>query len=100
MLTLSNRETFAVLHWLDENPKRRARVRGHAARLASSRGETSIPRLSELLLKELQSELPRLKGVAAEILHSGIARVNFYEIAVALLIEAGMQPPALVPSEG
>ena len=99
MLTLSNRETFVVLAWLEENPKRRARVRAQAARLAAERNASPIARLSDFLLKELQSELPRLKGIAAEFMRSSIGRVNFHELAIALLAEAGMQSLPVVSGE-
>lgn len=88
-LTLTNRETFVVLHWLEADPARISHVRDHARRLSLQDRAIALPRLSDIIYDTLERELPRLEGVAAALLDAGIKRVNFYELALALLLEAG-----------
>jgi hypothetical protein len=89
-LTLTNRETFVVLHWLESDPARITHVRDHARRLASQDRAIAVPRLSDIIYDALARELPALDGVAAALLQAGLKRVNFYELALALLLETGV----------
>lgn len=98
-LTLSNRETFAVLDWLERDPERRLRLRAAADRLAPKGVDLALPRLTSLLCDELDLELPHLEGVAAELLKSGANRVNFFELALALLTDAKPLDVAVVTEE-
>ena len=95
-LTVSNRETFAVLSWLDSDPERRALWRERANKLAVLEQSAAIPRLSNMIYEELYKEIPQWDGIAAELVKSGLFRVNFFELALALLLEAGAsaQPQA------
>ena len=88
-LTVSNRETFAVLDWLDGDPERREYWRARARKLSSLDTATAVPSLSNMIYEELSKEIPELGGVSAELLKSGLYRVNFYELALALLLESG-----------
>ena len=88
-LTLTNRETFVVLHWLESDPARISHVRDHALRLAAQDRAIALPRLSDIIYDTLARELPELEGVASALLQAGLKRVNFYELALALLLEAG-----------
>jgi hypothetical protein len=87
--TLSNRETFLVMCWLDEQPERVARMQGEARRLLRKGFEEALPRMSDLIFDELQRDLPATEGVVGALLSSGLSRVNFLELAHALLLEAG-----------
>lgn len=93
-LTLSNRETFLVLDWLESDPSRRARLRQRAAELTPPGGRVPISRVSEVVYQEIRSELPELRGLAALLLDCGLRRVNYYELALALLSDEKVLPPA------
>jgi hypothetical protein len=83
--TLSNRETFAVMQWLEADPSRRKALRVHAKKLMHSGVEYAIPRMSDHIYAELQQELPDLQGITAALLQGGLRKVNFLEIAHALV---------------
>ena len=85
--TLSNRETFAVYNWIEMDPARLERFRAHGGRWKDYGAEFAIPRLINMIYEELSAELPQLEGVAAVIFEGGLARVNFFELAHALLSE-------------
>lgn len=89
-LTVSNRETFAVLDWMDGDPERRQYWRERARKLSNVDTATAVPSLSNMIYEELSKEMPDLGGVSAELLKSGLYRVNFYELALALLLESGV----------
>ena len=83
--TLSNRETFLVMNWLDGDPSRMSRVRAEAERLAKRGIETAIPQMSDFIYEELRTSLPQVDGLFAALLSSGLSRVNFMELAHAVL---------------
>ena len=87
-LTLSNRETFLALQWLESDPARRDHFYQMAARLSQRYREAAIPQLSDAIFSSLQEELPKLDGFASELLNSGLCKINFYELALALILEA------------
>jgi hypothetical protein len=89
-LTISNRETFTVLDWLEADPERKAWWRQQAERLAKLDRASAIPRLSDLIYEELNKELPDGGGICGELLKSGLLRVHFFELALALLVDIGM----------
>jgi hypothetical protein len=89
-LTVSNRETFTVLDWLESDPVRKAWWREQAERVAKLDRATAIPRLSDLIYQELHKELPDNGGVSGELLKSGLLRVHFFELAMALLLDIGV----------
>ena len=86
-LTLSNRETFLALQWLESDAERREHFRGRAVQLSRRYQEAAIPRLSDELLSRLEEDLPKLEGLASQLLNSGIAKINFYELSLALILE-------------
>jgi hypothetical protein len=83
--TLSNRETFPVMQWLEADPLLRLTLREQAQKLMRLGIEHAIPRMSACIYQELQKELPDLQGITAELLAGGLRRVNFFELAHALL---------------
>ncbi len=87
-LTLSNRETFLALQWIEAEPGRRAHFRELATNLQKRYQEAAIPRLSDAILLELEEALPKVEGLAGELLKSGMLKVNFYEFALALILES------------
>jgi hypothetical protein len=86
--TLSNRETFVVMCWLDEDPDRLLRLRTEAQRLLRKGFEEALPRLSDFIYDELRRSLPPADGVFGALLGSGLSRVNFLELAHAVLTDA------------
>lgn len=88
--TVSNRETFTVLEWMEADPVRREWWKAQAERFAKLERISAIPRLSNLIYEELYKELPDGGGIGAELLKSGLLRVHFYELALALLLDVGM----------
>ena len=92
-LTFSNRETFLVLQWLESKPERHHYYASLARSLAAINSETAVPRLADAILTELESELPKLDGIAGEMLQSGLRRVAFYELALALVLDTGAKTP-------
>src|SRR5688572_13888000 len=87
-LTLSNRETFLALNWLESEPERHEHFRHMAARLSERYREAAIPQLSDAIFSRLQDDLPKLDGFASELLNSGLSKINFYELALALILES------------
>ena len=83
--TFSTRETFAVMQWIEADPQRRGRLQERRRQLLKSGIERAIPRMSDAIYSELQQELPKCEGLIAELLKGGLRRVNFLELAHALL---------------
>ena len=83
--TLSNRETFLIMSWLDSDPDRLARLQEEARRLLRRGFEEALPRMSDFIYDELRENLPKVDGVFAALLASGLSRVNFMELAHAML---------------
>jgi hypothetical protein len=87
-LTLSNRETFLALQWLESDPDRREHFRQLASRLSQRYQEAAIPQLSDAIFSSLQDSLPKLDGFASDLLSSGLSKINFYELSLALILES------------
>ena len=47
--------------------------------------------MAKMITEELDLELPELMGVGREMLRSGLTRVNFIELAVAVLSDAQVE---------
>jgi hypothetical protein len=92
--TLSNRETFVVMCWMDEEPERLARIRTEAERLLRRGVPEALPRMSDFIYEELRRALPPGEGVFAALLGSGLSRVNFLELAHAILSEISTERSA------
>lgn len=90
-LTLTNRETFEVLAWLESDPARIAHIREHASRLAREERAIALPRLSDIIYETLEQGLPTVDGVAAALMQAGLKRVNFFELSLSFLIETGAE---------
>ena len=82
---LSNRKTFVVMQWLEADPLRRLTLREQAQKLLRVGIEHAIPRISDYIYQELEQELPTMQGIAAELLKGGLRKVNFLELAHAVL---------------
>jgi hypothetical protein len=86
--TFSTRETMLVLEWIERTPRRRHRLQKLAYRLATTRPTSAVAGVADAILDELTSDLPRLKGLAGEFLATGVRRISFQELAIALIIDA------------
>ena len=84
----STRETLLVLEWIERVPKRRQRLQKIAHRLATTRPSTAVAGVASAVLEELDRELPSLRGLAGEFLATGVRRISFQELAIALILEA------------
>jgi hypothetical protein len=78
---------------MDADPERRKYWRARAQKLSGLDTATAVPKLSNMIYEDLSKEIPELSGVAHELLKSGLFRVNFYELALALLLESGAAAP-------
>jgi len=74
------------MQWLEADPLRRLTLREQAQRLMRIGIEHAIPRMSNYIFEDLQQELPDLQGIAAELLQGGLRKVNFFELAHAVLM--------------
>jgi hypothetical protein len=93
-LTLTSRETFEVLAWLESDGARLARVRDQARMLAHEDRAAALPRLSDTIYEMLEQDLPQLDGLSALLLQAGLKHVNFFELALSFLIETGIEVEA------
>ena len=87
-LTLSNRETFLALQWLESDPDRRQHFYQLALRLSQRYREAAIPQLSDAIFSSLQEAMPKLDGLASDLLSSGLSKINFFELSLALILES------------
>ncbi len=92
-----NRETALVLAWLEEDAGRWARIAACAARGGGMAPDAAVDELTELMRGEVETQLPRLQGIAAELLGRALWRVDFDMLAVELLREA--RPPLHLPAQ-
>jgi hypothetical protein len=84
----STRETLLVLEWIERAPRRRQRLQKLAHRLATTRPGSAVAGVANAILEELDRELPSLDGLAGQFLATGIRRISFQELAMALIVEA------------
>jgi hypothetical protein len=69
-------------------------LRQQAAELTPGGAGVPVSRLSQVVYREIRAELPELRGLAALILDCGLRRVNDHELALALLSDGKVLPPA------
>jgi hypothetical protein len=48
----------------------------------------AIPQLSDAIFSASQADLAQLNGFAADPLQSGLVKINFYELVLALILES------------
>jgi len=89
IVDFTSAETTAVINWIESDEQRRGHWLTLAANaLARNERTVAIPKLSAALYEAVVETLPAAEGLAAELIPRSLLRVNFYEIAVALLAEA------------
>jgi len=88
LVDFTSAETTTVINWIEADEQRRHHWLTLAAN-ALSRGDrtTAIPKISAALYDAVVESLPAVDGLAADLIPRSLLRVNFYEIAAALLRE-------------
>ena len=87
-MTLTSRETFLALSWIEAEPERREHFRKLASDLSRRYKDDAVPRLSDELLSSLQHALPALGNPWSQLMGSAISKINFYELSMALILES------------
>jgi hypothetical protein len=89
ILDFTSAETTAVVNWIESNEERRRYWLALAASaLVRNERTAAIPKISAALYEAVVETLPTVEGLAGDLIPRLLLRVNFYEIAAALLAEA------------
>jgi hypothetical protein len=88
MVDFTSSETNAVIDWIEADDMRNEQWQQLARRaLAASGREAAISSISDALYDAVEQSLPVTEGIASHLLPRALVRVNFYEIAAALIRE-------------
>ena len=89
IVDFTSAETTTVINWIESNEERRRYWLALAASaLVRNERTAAIPKISAALYEAVVETLPRVEGLAGDLIPRLLLRVNFYEIAAALLAEA------------
>jgi hypothetical protein len=89
ILDFTSAETTTVVNWIESNEERRRYWLALAASaLVRNERTAAIPKISAALYEAVVETLPTVEGLAGDLIPRLLLRVNFYEIAAALLAEA------------
>jgi hypothetical protein len=92
MIDFTSAETMAVLEWIEADEARHQLWHELAQRALRTSGRTmAISKLSDALYDAVEQTLPHAEGLAGQLVPRVLTRVNFYEIAAALIREAGTE---------
>jgi len=90
LMDFTSAETTAAMDWLEADEQRNQLWHELAQRALRSSGRTmAISKLSDALFDAVEQTLPHTEGLAGQLVPRVLTRVNFYEIAAALVREAG-----------
>ena len=90
LMDFTSAETTAVMDWIEADEQRNQLWQELAQRALRSSGRTmAISKLSDALFDAVEQTLPHTEGLAGQLVPRVLTRVNFYEIAAALVREAG-----------
>ncbi len=82
-------ETNAVINWIETDERRYRYWREMAHHAVTSFGQiAALSRVSEALYDAVARTLPESDGLVGDLLPRVLVRVNFYEIAAALIRDA------------
>jgi hypothetical protein len=85
-------ETTTVINWIEADEQRRHYWLALAASaLVRNERTAAISKISAALYEAVAETLPAVEGLAADLIPRLLLRVNFYEIAAALLAEASSE---------
>ena len=89
IVDFTSAETTTVVNWIESDEQRRHYWLALAASaLVRNERTAAIPKISAALYDAVAETLPAVEGLAADLIPRLLLRVNFYEIAAALLAEA------------
>src|SRR5258706_7815080 len=90
LMDFTSAETTAVMDWIEADEQRNQLWHELAQRALRSSGRSiAISKLSDALFDAVEQTLPHTEGLAGQLVPRVLTRVNFYEIAAALIREAG-----------
>jgi hypothetical protein len=88
MMDFTSAETTAVMGWIEADEARNQLWRELAQRALKTSGRAmAISKLSDALFDAVEETLPHAEGLAGQLVPRVLTRVNFYEIAAALIRE-------------
>ncbi|HTS52785.1 MAG TPA: hypothetical protein VMH26_05890 [Burkholderiales bacterium] len=88
LVDFTSAETTTVINWIESDEQRRHYWLALAASALTRNERTAaIPKISAALYEAVVETLPAVDGLAADFIPRSLLRVNFYEIAAALLRE-------------
>jgi hypothetical protein len=89
IVDFTSAETTTVVNWIESDEQRRHYWLALAANaLVRNERTAAIPKISAALYEAVVETLPTVDGLAGDLIPRLLLRVNFYEIAAALLTEA------------
>jgi hypothetical protein len=89
IVDFTSAETTTVVNWIESDEQRRSYWLAMAANaLVRNERTAAIPKISAALYEAVVETLPTVEGLAGDLIPRLLLRVNFYEIAAALLAEA------------
>jgi hypothetical protein len=89
IVDFTSAETTTVINWIESDEQRRRYWLALAASALVRNDRTAaIPKISAALYEAVVETLPTVEGLAGDLIPRLLLRVNFYEIAAALLAEA------------
>jgi hypothetical protein len=89
IVDFTSAETTTVVNWIESDEQRRHYWLTLAANALVRNDRTAaIPKISAALYEAVVETLPAVEGLAGDLIPRLLLRVNFYEIAAALLTEA------------
>jgi hypothetical protein len=95
MMDFTSAETTAVMEWIEADEARNQLWLELAQRALRTSGRTmAISKLSDALFDAVEQTLPHAEGLAGQLVPRVLTRVNFYEIAAALIREVATDETA------
>lgn len=89
IVDFTSAETTTVVNWIESDEQRRRYWLALAASaLVRNERTAAIPKISAALYEAVVETLPAVEGLAGDLIPRLLLRVNFYEIAAALIAEA------------
>jgi hypothetical protein len=89
VVDFTSAETTTVVNWIESDEQRRRYWLALAASaLVRNERTAAIPKISAALYEAVVETLPAVEGLAGDLIPRLLLRVNFYEIAAALVAEA------------
>jgi hypothetical protein len=89
VVDFTSAETTTVINWIESDEQRRRYwLTLAASALVRNERTAAIPKISAALYEAVVETLPAVEGLAGDLIPRLLLRVNFYEIAAALIAEA------------